>query len=209
MALSVCLDYQFAHSPSCLPALTRALLDRRNVKRHPRILELGCGCGLVGLTLAQCFPECQIMLTDLPKHETFIKSNIEHFLARNSDRHRRSNEDQQVTFQSLDWTCVIPPSIRDDNFDIVLATDVTYNPDTSPDLTEALSKLVAQKSDTVVVIGMKTRHSSENVFFECMEQHNFVIQDRTHVLAPSLDINFEDSSQNDAEAINLYTFQRR
>lgn len=57
--------------PKELSALKRIL-----TKPKTRILELGAGCGIVGITLATCFEGAEVIMTDLPEAEEIAKFNI-------------------------------------------------------------------------------------------------------------------------------------
>ncbi|KAF2134340.1 S-adenosyl-L-methionine-dependent methyltransferase [Dothidotthia symphoricarpi CBS 119687] len=127
------------------------------------ILELGTGCGTVGISLAQLLPNAHILLTDLPEATDIVSRNI---------RAAKPANGSSLTFATLDWDAdlprYLPPSI-----DLVLAADCTYNPDSSPALVRTLGRLAEASTRVVVAVAMKMRHSSEEVFFKLMEQAGF------------------------------------
>ncbi|RMZ74188.1 UPF0665 family [Pyrenophora seminiperda CCB06] len=56
-------------------SLARALLPTAPACRL-HFLELGTGCGIVGITLAQVFPNAKVLLTDLPLAQEIAQRNI-------------------------------------------------------------------------------------------------------------------------------------
>ena len=40
------------------------------------VLELGCGCGIVGLSVAQMVPNATVIVTDLPENEDIVNRNV-------------------------------------------------------------------------------------------------------------------------------------
>jgi hypothetical protein len=87
-----------------------------------QILELGSGCGVVGLSLAQTVPGAQVTLTDLPEAEEIVERNI-------TQAHLA--EGATVAFRELDWDAELPGDLRASSkkLNLVLAADCTYNPD--------------------------------------------------------------------------------
>lgn len=53
-----------------------SVLKRILNRPKARILELGAGCGIIGLTLATCFDGAEVIMTDLPQAEEIAKYNI-------------------------------------------------------------------------------------------------------------------------------------
>ena len=61
---SRCLTDAGVFSRDGLDTGTRAMLEALP-ELHGRVLDLGCGWGPVGVTLAQKYPECEIVMTDV------------------------------------------------------------------------------------------------------------------------------------------------
>lgn len=83
------------------------------------VLELGTGCGIVGLTLAALLPGASLTLTDLPDAEEIVAHNLSH-------THDLLAPGSRAAFAELDWAAPLPavPAPH-----LVLAADCTYNPD--------------------------------------------------------------------------------
>ncbi len=89
---------------------------------RPRLLELGAGTGLVGLT-ASALLSADIHLTDLPA----IVLNLEHNIQSNSALWHLSNS--HITSSVLDWSSTHPILEEVDKYDIILAADSLYAPE--------------------------------------------------------------------------------
>jgi methylase of polypeptide subunit release factors len=87
-----------------------------------RILELGTGCGIVGITLAQSLPDAELLLTDLPEAEEIVQRNIDA---------ASSLSGRSVRFRALDWDAELSSNIQSslDHIDMIIAADCTYNSD--------------------------------------------------------------------------------
>lgn len=118
-------------------------------KMPSRVLELGTGCGLVGLTLQVLHPDAEVVLTDLGDAQGICERNI----ARNRSACR---------FSVYDWDDVQtrPPG----KWDLVAVTDCTYNPSAYGPLLRALSSVTT--AGTRVLLAHKYRDSSEEEFFD-------------------------------------------
>ena len=127
-------------------------------KRH--VLELGCGIGTVGISIAQAIPNCDVVLTDLVEVDDLVRANIER--AKPATR-------STISFHPLDWTIPIPPALRDRANHVIIVSECTYNSDTLRPLVNTIVKLLAHSPDAMVVVITKTRHPSESVFFELMD----------------------------------------
>jgi len=85
-----------------------------------RVLELGTGCGVVGISFAQLFPRCNIVLSDLPEAMEILDINI----------HRATPASNTKLIRLvLDWHLELPAALETAIFDLVLISDCTYNSD--------------------------------------------------------------------------------
>ncbi|KAF2178570.1 hypothetical protein K469DRAFT_675476 [Zopfia rhizophila CBS 207.26] len=147
-----------------------------------QVLELGTGCGIVGISLAQAIENIDVILSDLPETEEIVNLNMHRAaLARGST----------VKFQTLDWDNQLPD--RSNNcphyvqFDLIIAADCTYNPDSSPALVQTMSKLVTLSPNASIIVAMKVRHSGEEVFFGLMSDAGFKVEGTTSLPLPGDD----------------------
>lgn len=162
--------------------------------RKLAIIELGSGCGIVGIGLAQMLPNCQVLLTDLQEAEEITTRNMEASTL---------PESSSVSFRVLDWEAAVPASVKDKNFDLILVSDCTYNSDSIPALVNTLCRLVKTSPAAVVVVSMKFRHSSERIFFNLMDASRLDITDHTTIHMP----NIEDSQVEEGnKTVHVYTF---
>lgn len=144
------------------------------------VLELGAGCGIVGITLSTFYPNAsRVLLTDLPEASELLTHNIS---LRRQTRHR-----PEITHEVLDWSSPLPPNVRDTDWNLILVADCTYNPDVVPDLVSTL-RSVAQggTKETVVLLAMKVRHESEMVCFDLLAENGFVIREKAVLPLPVL-----------------------
>jgi 16S rRNA (guanine1207-N2)-methyltransferase len=50
---------------------TRLLIEHSIIKDNWNILDLGCGCGVLGLSIAKAFPNCRILMTDVNERAVY------------------------------------------------------------------------------------------------------------------------------------------
>lgn len=162
--------------------------------RKLAVIELGSGCGIVGIGLAQMLPNCQILLTDLQEAEDIITRNIGASTVL---------ESSSVSFRVLDWGSPIPESVADRSFDLILVSDCTYNSDSIPALVKTLCDLVRISPEAIVVVSMKIRHSSEQIFFGLMSDCQLDIIDHTSTTLP-ITQSFEAGEGNNI--VHIYYF---
>ncbi|KAF7879082.1 hypothetical protein EAF04_000282 [Stromatinia cepivora] len=157
-----------------LPTLEKFLGTQQDIN----ILELGAGCGIVGITLAKLFSDKinKILLTDLPEASEILEKNIS-TLASKSDASLCCSCSHQV----LDWSTPLPEDVRNERWELVVVADCTYNPDVVPDLVQTLTKLRDGNKGMLILLAMKVRHDSEMVFFELMEKGEFRVVERCKV----------------------------
>ncbi|KAL8703062.1 MAG: hypothetical protein Q9201_003762 [Fulgogasparrea decipioides] len=168
------------------------------------ILELGTGCGIVGLVLGSIHSDCRALLTDLDEDALkFGRINAQRSpKALNSTRECRP----------LDWG---EPNefTLDRQLDFIVASDCTYNVDSIPDLVRTIADLV-QQSERIriqwltpkVVVSTKVRHPSEAIFFELMEKTGF--EQKEHASIP-MDDRHRASIGQELEVVDIYVFEHR
>ena len=145
-----------------LPLLEYVLVSA--TYRRLNVIELGCGCGTVGIALAQSIPDCDVLLTDLPEVDSLVAANI-----------ARLNPaiNSKVSFHSLDWMAPLPKNVVSRNHDLIIVSECTYNTDTLQPLVDTLKALITRSPKAVIVVSTKTRHDSEAAFFDLMKAAEF------------------------------------
>lgn len=175
-----------------MPSLQKLLQSRRDSDTPLRVLELGTGCGLVGLALSRLHSQCSVVLTDLPEVEDIVTRNIAAV--------QPVAPSSAVEFQVLDWDQGLPEYITGSRTDLILVSDCTYNADSLPALISVMDKLVQLSPDVTILVAMKRRHDSETVFFELMQSAKLRVLHQDSMKLPS---------QHDEEDwIELYAYRR-
>ncbi|KAF2405473.1 hypothetical protein EJ06DRAFT_27269 [Trichodelitschia bisporula] len=190
VALTICLGQLMNEEFQRLALVNKIskILDSGDSKA----IELGCGCGLVGISFALSFLNCSMTLTDLPEVTEILGRSITELDPSVSSR---------ISFEPLNWDKALPESVLYNDFDLILVADCTYNSDSSPALVETISNLVKRSPGALTVVAMKVRHPSEAVFFELMSKAGLAIA--SHVEIPLA----SDVSDNEVpESIDVYCF---
>ncbi|TVY26851.1 UPF0665 family protein [Lachnellula hyalina] len=162
-----------------LPSLHKTLSQK-----DLAIIELGAGCGIVGITLSTLFRKqiSQILLTDLPEASEILTQNL---YLENSNSNPNNNP-RRISHQVLDWSSPLPQGVRATKWDMAVVADCTYNPDVVPDLVQTLKGLGETSSEMLVLLAMKVRHDSEMVFFDLMAEGAFVVLEKCKLPLPVL-----------------------
>jgi methylase of polypeptide subunit release factors len=101
--------------------LSKALLPSKRPAQL-RVLELGTGCGMVGIAIAQTMKKSEVLLTDLPEAREIVECNI---------KHARPAQGSTLNFQELDWDDKLSSDLQtfSSSLNLVVAADCTYNAD--------------------------------------------------------------------------------
>jgi methylase of polypeptide subunit release factors len=101
--------------------LARALFPSKRAKEIC-ILELGTGCGMVGIAIAEIIRDSTVIITDLSEAQEIVERNI-------SQAHPANGS--TLNFQVLDWDAELPPNLQSPSsrLDLITAADCTYNAD--------------------------------------------------------------------------------
>lgn len=171
-----------------MPALSQLLQAPRSSPLQA--VELGAGCGIVGIALATMLDDCDVLLTDLPEVEEIVMHNI---------KEARPQPSSRIHYQTLDWDN--PPSnLCSRPIDLILVSDCTYNADSLPTLVSVLNRLVQTSPKALVLVALKRRHESEAVFFDLMRAAAFVPL-QAHVQLPA--------QHEEVDHIELYCYRRQ
>ena len=137
-----------------------------------RVIELGAGCGIVGIAFAQLV-KSEVLLTDLDDAVEICHLNVQTAsLAAGS----------LLTVSVLDWSEEL--NDMDGRFDVVLVSDCIYNPDSSVHLVRTLQMLSRQQPSPLILVGYKRRHSEDEVFCEHMQQAGFTTLNTASIQLP-------------------------
>ena len=121
------------------------------------IVELGAGCGLVGLWCSTVFNNAAVYLTDMICQKKIINHNIQ-----------VNKQETRCQFMELEWSGdkhisklneTIESSYPSSSIDTLIATDVLYDRDASKLLFHAIRKL-AKPGVTQVFIAQKLRQNT-------------------------------------------------
>jgi predicted nicotinamide N-methyase len=169
-----------SNSPSSLNTLPRLrLLETSLSQPGLNILELGAGCGIVGITLSHALPKPRtILLTDLPEATEILTQNLSLYLS--------SSNTTTISHQVLDWSLPLPSNVAATKWDLVVVADCTYNPDVVPDLVKTLGEVARGNGKVYVLLAMKVRHESEMVFFDLMKEKGFEVREKCALPMPVL-----------------------
>ncbi|KAJ5175261.1 uncharacterized protein N7482_001138 [Penicillium canariense] len=163
LAAVIFLEQVITGTEKSMPALSQSLTPRRSPLQ---VVELGAGCGIVGIALATMLANCEVLLTDLPEVSEIVTRNINDASPKPS---------ASIKFQTLDWDEPTPNLTRGP-IDLIVVSDCTYNADSLPALVSVLDRLVRGSPGAVVLVALKRRHDSEAVFFDLMRTAGFVSQ---------------------------------
>ncbi|KAL8892292.1 MAG: hypothetical protein Q9215_000805 [Flavoplaca cf. flavocitrina] len=170
------------------------------------IVELGTGCGMVGLAYGTR-SNCRVILTDVD-HDAL------EYASRNSIQAQVSYNSASST-RVLDWSKPVEVEL-DRPIDFLLVSECIYNPDSISDLVRTISSLVQQSSGLEkmgnevssarpqIVVSTKVRHPSEAAFFDLMRESKF--EQKQHISIPIHD-QFRESTGQEPEVVHIYIFE--
>jgi len=171
-----------------------AALLKSSKARRLKVLELGAGCGTVGVAFAQLV-KCDMVLTDLDDAQEVLASNI---------KCASPLAGSTIKAEVLDWASGLGDS-SNANYDVVLVSDCIYNPDSSIHLVEILRQLAIRTPNVLVLVGFKRRHEADTIFFERMQQTGFEIKESINIPLPHT----MTEQDTDAPMAEFYTYTFR
>lgn len=121
-----------------------------------KILELGAGTGLVGITAAAIFPSASVYLTDLPAITPNLRENVSRNIYSNPDFDGSRN----VTVGVLDWSDLRSEVENDQvlrRYDVIIAADTLYSPSHPAWLMNTIKFFLKSEQNAKVIIGSPLR----------------------------------------------------
>jgi methylase of polypeptide subunit release factors len=117
----ITLSCQIAALKNPYSTLAKALLSPASEPRL-HVLELGTGCGMVGIAVAQTVSNSEVLLTDLPEAREIVERNIQSAV---------EAPGASLAFMELDWDADLPDDLQSTSgeLNLIVAADCTYNPD--------------------------------------------------------------------------------
>lgn len=167
------------------------LFESSKTKRL-RVLELGAGCGIVGIAFAQLL-DCDMLLTDLDDASEILQTNVD--LA-------SITSGSTLRAEVLDWSSDLHDSFNV-RYDLVLVSDCIYNPDSSVHLVETLKRLASNSPRVLVLVGFKRRHDADEIFFDHMKATKFELLETETVALPHTPSEYDTS----LPAVEFYTYR--
>ena len=176
------------------PSRSAVLRDRLlSGSKAVRAIELGAGCGTVGIALAQLVPRVHVLLTDLPEAMDILNRNVQE---------AQPASGSLVEARVLDWEGNGLDAVRDRTFDLVVVSECTYNADSIPALVRMITGLTKTSPDALVLLSTKVRHESESMFFELIAEAGLAIVQQAAVSLPP-----SEGTWRMADQIDIYVFQ--
>jgi predicted nicotinamide N-methyase len=167
--------------------LSKYLLDKKICQRG-KIIEIGSGTGLVGLSLGLSIPDnndAEIWITDIDELVPLMEKNIE------------LNELKgTVHAAALSWGEPLPDYAKN-HVDVILAADCVYLEKAFPLLEKTLLDLTTE--DTFVLMSYRKRRKADSKFFRKIRK-NFDIVQIT---------DFKDYDAYIKQSVNLFQLVRR
>lgn len=173
-----------------MPLLRKLLTDEKS--KRLRVLEVGAGCGIVGIALSQ-MRKCEVVLTDLEDAQEIMQSNVDCASPSSGSSLKR---------QVLGWGSGLD-DLDGSKFDVILVSDCIYNPDSSVLLVQTIKALTEQNPHVLVFVAFKRRHDADDIFFQHMRESGLQAAETSIVHLPHLTTEY-DSGQPQIEAF-VYT----
>ncbi|KAK0615847.1 putative methyltransferase-domain-containing protein [Bombardia bombarda] len=155
---------------------------------HSRILELGAGGGLVGLSVAKaCHLETPMYLTDQEEMEELMHHNIS-----------LNGLDDQVKARILNWGEPLSQEIVDFKADTILAADCVYFEPAFPLLMQTMQDLLAASPSATIYFCFKKRRQADMRFLKAAKK-----------TFQATEIEDEDRPVFSREGLFLYALKRK
>lgn len=138
-------------------------LSRQALGEAPRIVELGAGTGLVGITMAKLLPRLDIPRAEIiaTDYHAAVLANLRDNAAVNFGSDHSASSTVQTCM--LDWASPCLDAPLDKPADMLVATDVVYAPEHAAWLRDCAAKLLAREGTFWLVASVRPNGRFEGV----------------------------------------------
>ncbi|XP_031565859.1 protein N-lysine methyltransferase METTL21A-like [Actinia tenebrosa] len=134
--------------------------------KNYRVLELGAGCGLVGIYLCLLGAK-RTVITDQQCCIPTLNKNIELNIAKDMA--------SRIKAEEYSWGNGVDHLTKNGVFDLVVAAEVLYSEEDSIKLAKSIPRLTHQKS--LVFVSMGRNRGGESAFVRTMKNEGFEVQE--------------------------------
>ncbi|KAL2130475.1 hypothetical protein VTI74DRAFT_6361 [Chaetomium olivicolor] len=175
--------------PAGMVLAKHMLRYHRDRLQHARILELGAGGGVVGLTVARGCANLDhpLYITDMVEMESLMQHNI-----------TLNGLDDRVRARILNWGEPLSQEVQDLKPDVILAADCVYFEPAFPLLLQTLQDLLALEPSVTIFFCFKKRRRADMQFLKAARRAFTVTE-----------IEDEDRPVFSREGLFLYTFTKK
>ncbi|CAF1050378.1 unnamed protein product [Adineta ricciae] len=132
------------------------LMNRIDLVKNKRVIELGAGSGLLGLALLKysndissyTFTDYSPMILNLLRQNALLNYSDEQLIAKS------------VNIEELDWNHCLTETVNSDSFDFILAADVVYDPSIIENLVKTIRILLQNNRASCAYIANAIRNDS-------------------------------------------------
>ena len=128
------------------------LYDHAELVRGKRVLELGCGTGIVGITAA-CLG-ADTLLTDIATVTQHAQCNVD------ANAVRIHNGQGSASCCALEWEATQESCVLLENYNVVLGADLIYASKDIAPLSQVLQTVTQHSSQASIIIAHKDRNSN-------------------------------------------------
>lgn len=148
--------------------LTKLFEHDTDLRKHlmqSRVVELGAGCGLVGIALVHLGTKF-VMMTDMEVCLQTLRENVKH----------NCQKFKNIEVKSYVWGDDIGSLVEEHGqFDVIVAAEVLYDENSSRLLALSAQKLLAK--DGMMFVSMGRNRNGQGIFKDVMVKHGYGIED--------------------------------
>ncbi|KIY70592.1 hypothetical protein CYLTODRAFT_391905 [Cylindrobasidium torrendii FP15055 ss-10] len=134
---------------------------------HARILELGAGAGLPGITLALRRPDAEVVVSDYPDAKLIqtLTENVERNVPQGNAR-----------AAAYGWGTDTKVALGQRKFDVVVAADTLWNSEFHALLVRTLDMVLEDAGKVYLVAGLHTGRYTLDAFFKAVTKAGFAVE---------------------------------
>lgn len=154
--------------------LSRWCLKNPHLFKGKSVIELGSGCGLLGIILLKYLECSNLVLSD---YLNVILENLEKNIALNQNISNNNSENKiQKNYKiiNLDWTNFK----HDEKYDVIIGTELIYKGGPLKELAFLISCILSEKG--ICIISMPKKRSMTEEFQNHLNKYNLIFNDITN-----------------------------